>query len=307
MMQMARHWSLEDAGSQSGRVAIVTGANTGLGYETALALAGKGARVILACRNQEKAEAAKQRVVASRPSADVEVRTIDTGSFDSVRKFADAFRHDYQRLDLLINNAGIMITPHFRTPDGYEGQFGVNYLGHFLLTGLLLPTIVKTPKSRIVSLYSVAANWGGIHFDDLQFEKRYDANKAYSQSKMACLMFALELNARLRRAGRDTIAVAAHPGFSQSDLSRHLALPVRLALSLVGTLFMQSAAQGALPTLYGTLGTDLRGGEAVGPSKRKETVGPPAVARPPAEALNADKRERLWSVSEKLCGIQYAF
>ena len=200
-----------------------------------------------------------------------------------------------------------MITPHFVTEDGFEGQLAVNYLGHFLLTGLLLPAITKTPKSRVVSLYSVAANWSGVHFDDIQFEKKYNANKSYSQSKMACLMFGIELNKRLREAGRDTISIAAHPGYSQSELSRHLPFVIRLMLSVVGPFFLQSTADGALPTLYAALGQNLRGGDAVGPSGRKETKGPPTVVSPNPEALDEAKRARLWSISEGLSAFKYAF
>lgn len=304
---MPKFWSLDDAGDQSGRVAIVTGANTGLGYETALALAGKGARVVLACRDLDKAGAARKAILSQFPPAQVDVRLIDTGSLVSVRHFADAFSKEYDRLDLLINNAGIMITPYFETPDGFEGQLGVNYLGHFLLTGLLLPTLLKTPESRVVSLYSVAANWNGIQFDDLQFNHKYDPNKAYSQSKLACLMFALELNKRLRAAGRETISVAAHPGFSQSDLSRHLPWFIRTMLSLVGPLLLQPAAAGALPTLSAALNRQLQGGETLGPSGRKETKGPPTIVRPNANALDESQRAKLWAISEELCGLKFEF
>ena len=302
---MARYWSLEDAGNQAGRVAIVTGANTGLGYETALALAARGARVILACRNRDKAEAAGLRIRSRYPDAPVEVRIIDTGSLRSVRGFAASFGRDYGRLDLLINNAGIMMTPYFVTEDGFEGQLAVNYLGHFLLTGLLLPIIADTTGSRVVSLYSLAANWSGIQFDDLQFEKKYDPRKSYSQSKMACLMFGLELNKRLRQADSDTLSLAAHPGFSKSDLSRHLPAAIRRILSVSGPIFMQSGAAGALPTLYAALGKDLRGGEAIGPAGYGGMRGPPRVVRPHREALDETRRTRLWSLSEELCDIKY--
>jgi NAD(P)-dependent dehydrogenase (short-subunit alcohol dehydrogenase family) len=301
------NWSLADAATQQGRVAVVTGANTGLGFETARALAEKGARVILACRNRDRAEAAMQTLLEILPSAAMEVRTVDTGSLESVREFAAEFTRDYNRLDLLINNAGIMITPHFTTAEGFEGQLGVNYLGHFLLTGLVLPVITKTPGSRVVSLYSVAANWDRIHFDDLHFQQGYDAKKAYSQSKLACLMFGLELNKRLREAGFDTISLAAHPGYSRSDLSRHLSAPLRLMLSVFGRLIMQPTADGALPTLYAALGEDLQGGEAIGPSGRGEIKGSPTLVSPNANALDASQRERLWSLSEELCGFHYPF
>jgi len=302
---MSKHWSMEQARDQSGRLAIVTGANTGLGYETALALAGKGARVILACRNREKAEAARQGMLAQHPAAQLEVRELDTASLASVRAFAESFGRDHQRLDLLINNAGIMMTPHSRTVDGFESQLGVNYLGHFLLTGLLLPLLERSPGARVVSLYSVAAKWNGLHLEDPQFEKKYDAGQAYSQSKMACLMFGLELNRRLRAAGQGTRSMAAHPGFSRSELSRHLALPVRAMLAVCGGLILQSTYAGALPTLYAALGDDLKGGEAIGPVGRNQTKGPPVVQAPFPGALDEVERVQLWTLSEELCGFRY--
>ncbi len=303
---MKTNWSLADTGDQTGRVAIVTGANTGLGYETALGLAGKGANVVLACRSRDKADTAREKILTAHPNASVEVRIIDTGSLASVRAFAESFQQAYDRLDLLINNAGIMITPYFQTQDGFEGQLGVNYLGHFLLTGLLLPLITQTPGARIVSLYSIAAGWGEIHFDDLHFSEKYDAAKSYGQSKLACLMFALELDKRLREAGHDTLSLAAHPGFSQSDLSRNLPAWIKLMLKVAGVFMMQSTAAGAQPTLYAALGGDLKGGEAVGPDGKKERRGPPAIVSPnnPA-ALDDSARERLWQTSEALCGIKY--
>lgn len=304
---MNTNWSLNQAGDQTGRVAIVTGANTGLGYETALALASKGATVILACRNEQKAGAARDAIRACYPSAQVDVERVDTGSLESVRQFAERVRRTYQRLDLLINNAGIMITPYFKTDDGFEGQFGVNYLGHFLLTGLLLPVLNATPDARVVSLYSLAANWGGIQFEDLQFERGYSATKAYSQSKLACLMFSLELNQRLKAAGCDTRAMAAHPGFSQSDLSRNLPFYIRGILSLVGRFYLQSSADGALPTLYAALGNDLVGGEAIGPAGKGEKKGPPVVVAANNEALDAEARARLWQASEKLVNFTFSF
>lgn len=302
---MSTRWSLSKASPQTSRVAIVTGANTGLGYETAFALAGLGARVILACRNQNKAEQARQAILAQYPDASLDVRHIDTGSLASVRRFAEAIRRDYERLDWLINNAGIMITPYFTTEDGFEGQLGVNYLGHFLLTGLLLPLLNSTAEARVVSLYSVAANWHGIQFHDLQFEQKYDANKAYSQSKLACLMFGLELDKRLKAAGMSTRSLAAHPGYSQSDLSRHLPWAIRGMLAVFGRWIMQPSADGALPTLYAALGDELTGGEAIGPAGKKEIKGPPTIVPANSNARDSAQRERLWTLSESLCGIQF--
>ncbi|HEX4376579.1 MAG TPA: oxidoreductase [Steroidobacteraceae bacterium] len=302
---MTPYWSLSDAGAQDGRVAIVTGANTGLGYETALALAGKGASVVLACRNQAKGEDARARINELFPQAQVQTRAIDTASLQSVRRFATSIAADFGRVDLLVNNAGVMITPHFTSEEGIEGQLAVNYLGHFLLTGLLMPTLLRTPHSRVVSLYSVAAGWNGMHFDDLQFQNKYDPYKAYSQSKMACLMFALELDRRLRAAGSDVLSIAAHPGYSKSDLSRHLPWFLRLMLAAFGSLMMQPTAEGALPTLYAALGWDLSGGEAIGPANRKQTKGPPTIVEPYAQARDKILRARLWTLSERLCDFRY--
>ena len=300
-----RQWSLDDVPDQAGRIAIVTGANTGLGYETALALAGKGAYIILACRSAEKAEAARRRILECHPGAEIEVRVIDTGSMASVRRFAEAFQRDHGRLDLLVNNAGIMVTPHAVTEDGFEGQLAVNYLGHFLLTGLLLPTLAVTPGSRVVSLYSLAHRWGGIQFDDILFTKKYDAGKAYYQSKMACLMFALELDRRLKSAGCGVLSMAAHPGVSKSDLGRHLAAPLRLLLALIGPLVLQPAARGALPTLCAALGDGLSGGETIGPSGRGQRKGPPAVVGVEPDAHDQKQRDRLWAMTEELLGFKF--
>ena len=190
-------WNLKHAPMQTGRIAIVTGANIGLGFETALALAGKGITVVLACRNSAKAEAAKAAILALHPKAKVKCMALDLGSLKSVRAFAAAYRKRHTRLDLLINNAGIMMPPFSLSEDGFESQLASNYLGHFALTGLLLPLIVKTPGSRIVSLSSLAHRWSGIRFHDLNATRRYDKRLAYGQSKLACLMFAYELQRRL--------------------------------------------------------------------------------------------------------------
>ncbi len=221
-------WTLKQAPMQSGRIAVVTGANIGLGYETALALAGKGCAVVLACRSPAKAEAAKATILAQHPKASVECMTLDLGSLKSVRAFAAAYKKRHATLDLLINNAGIMMPPYSLSEDGFESQLAANYLGHFALTGLLLPLITKTPNSRIVSLSSLAHKWSGIRFDDLHATRRYDKRLAYGQSKLACLMFAYELQRRLARAGHTTLSVAAHPGVSSTNLFQHLPKIVQL-------------------------------------------------------------------------------
>ena len=208
---------------------MVTGANIGLGYETALALAGKGCTVVLACRNAAKADAARAAILAQHPKARIECLTLDLGSLKSVRAFAAAYKKRHATLDLLINNAGIMMPPYTLSEDGFESQLAANYLGHFALTGLLLPLINKTPNARIVSLSSLAHKWSGIRFHDLNATRRYDKRLAYGQSKLACLMFAYELQRRLTKAGCATLSVAAHPGVSATNLFQHLPKAVQPA------------------------------------------------------------------------------
>jgi len=201
-------WNINQEASQEGRVAVITGANVGLGYETALGLASKGAEVILACRNQQKAEAAMTDILSAYPNAKVHCMVIDLSSLASVRKFTEQYLSAYDRLGLLINNAGIMMPPYNLTEDGFESQLGANYLGHFALTGLLLPIIEQTENSRIVSLASLAHDWSDIQFDDINFTKKYSARKAYGQSKLACLMYGYELQKRLSKIGSKTLSIA---------------------------------------------------------------------------------------------------
>ncbi|MDA9121392.1 oxidoreductase, partial [Flavobacteriales bacterium] len=215
-------FSLDKIPSQKGKIAVVTGANTGLGYETALGLASKNCKVIMACRNRDKAEKAMADIRKEVPNAGLEFIKLDLNSSKSVREFAKAYKEKYDRLDLLINNAGLMIPPLMRTEDGFESQFGVNHLGHFLLTNLLFPAIEKTDNARVVSLSSIAHKNGRIHFDDPNWEKSYSRSDAYNQSKVACLMFAYELQRRLNDSGSTVISVAAHPGVSDTELGRYI-------------------------------------------------------------------------------------
>lgn len=302
---MHKAWSMNDAPELSGRRAVVTGANTGLGYETAKALAARGCHTILACRNVDKAQVARQNILGQYPAARVDILTLDTGSLESVRHFAETLRREYGALDILINNAGIMTTPYFQTEDGFEGQLAVNYLGHFLLTGLLLPALEAAPEARVVTLYSLAHRLGGIQFDDMHFARGYDPGKSYYQSKMACLMFAFELDRRLKRAGSKTRSLAAHPGISQSDLYRHLAWPLRMITGLLGSVLFQPAGQGALPALYAALSDELQGGEAVGPGGAGQRKGPPRVVEVKQSARCETDHERLWRMTEAMVGFSY--
>lgn len=301
-----KFWTLEQAENQVGRTAIVTGANVGLGYETALALAGIGATVILACRNQEKAAAARAQILAVYPNALVECATLDTSSLDCVRACATDLLARHDRCDLLINNAGIMMTPYQTSVDGFENQLATNYIGHFLLTALLLPLITSTAGARVVNLSSLAHNWSGIQFHDINFENGYSRKLAYGQSKTACLMFALELQRRLEAAGKDTLSMAAHPGFSSTQLGRNLPFPLSKVLPMLSSFISQSAADGALPTLYAALGDDLEGGEYIGPAGKGQRKGPPTVVNCRSWAKDMASGQRLWALSEQMTGISVA-
>jgi NAD(P)-dependent dehydrogenase (short-subunit alcohol dehydrogenase family) len=289
-----------------GKTIIVTGANTGLGFETTLELAQMGAKVIMACRNMAKANAAKERIESKVKNAQLEVMLIDLSSLKSIRKFAETFNSKYQKLDVLINNAGVMTPPYSKTEDGFELQFGANYLSHFLLTGLLLPTLLNTPNSRIVTLSSAVHKSGVINFNDLQSEKGYDKMKAYAQSKLACLMFTFELQRRLEKAGHDqTISVGAHPGIAMTDLSRNMSKFQYYLLKYTLAPFMaQSPNAGAQPTLLAALG-NVNGGEYFGPTGFNEIKGKPGKATSTDLANDKEIAKQLWEVSEKLVGFEY--
>ncbi|GAB5539249.1 MAG: SDR family NAD(P)-dependent oxidoreductase [Salibacteraceae bacterium] len=292
--------------SQEGRIIIVTGANTGLGFETALFLAAKKAAVILACRNIRKAEDAKIKIEQRVSNAKVDTIQIDLSSLKSVRNFANEFKAKYDRLDILINNAGVMMPPYSKTEDGFELQLGANYLGHFLLTGLLLDLMIKTPASRIVSLSSLAHRNGSINFEDLQSENGYSASEAYGQSKLACLMFAFELQRRLELAGHtQTISTAAHPGIANTELVRHMPKVIYTLLKYtVAPFITHEANEGAKPTILAAIG-NAKGGDYFGPTGFREMKGSPGKAE--ATILSKDKEiaKRLWEESEKLVDYKY--
>jgi len=294
-------WNINDAPVQNGRIAIVTGANSGLGFDTALALAGKGCSVVLACRNLDKAKAAQEKILARHPKARIECLALDLGSLKSVRAFAASFSKSHKKLDLLINNAGIMMPPYSLSEDGFESQMAANYLGHFALTGLLLPLLSKTPGSRVVNLSSLAHNWGAIRFDDLNFKNGYNKRAAYGQSKLACLMFAYELDRRLRKAGFKTLSVAAHPGVAATNLAQHFPRFLSVFFPLVG----QSAARGALPTLYAALGADINGGDYCGPRSMRQMRGEPVKVGSNRASKDQAAAKRLWKLSEELSGVSF--
>lgn len=297
-------FNINDTSSQKGRVIIVTGSNIGLGYETALELARKEATVIMACRNMDKANAARDKILASVPNADLVAMKLDLGDLASVRKFSENFLTKYNKLDILINNAGIMIPPYQLTKDGFESQFGVNHLGHFYLTGLLLERINATPDSRIVVVSSLAHTQGEINFDDLQSKENYKAMKAYQQSKLANIMFAFELQRRLEKTGHQAIAVAAHPGVSNTNLGQHVPRILYYLLLPLFSFMTHSPNAGAMPTLLAALGNDVKGGEYFGPTGRREMKGPAGRARIAGRAKDTEVAKRLWEVSEELTGIK---
>jgi len=300
-------WNEKAVPGQSGRVAVVTGANSGIGYVTARELARKGARVVLACRSGVRGSAAADRIVAEVPGAEVEFGRLDLGDLASVREFAAAF--PYERLDLLVNNAGVMALPYGTTVDGFETQFGVNHLGHFALTGLLLPMLLTTSGARVVTVSSEMHALANIDIDDLNSEHRYRRWIAYSRSKTANLLFTHELARRLAAHGADVVAAAAHPGYAATNLQgvaprmegRRL---VGRVMEIGNRIFAQSAEAGALPTLYAATAPDVRSDSFTGPSFMMWR-GAPGPSWRASWTLNDGAGERLWSASERLTGVAY--
>tara|TARA_R110002072_G_scaffold214404_2_gene371578 strand:- start:33596 stop:34516 length:921 start_codon:yes stop_codon:yes gene_type:complete len=299
------NFSIETAPSQKGKIAIVTGANSGLGYETALALARKEATVILASRDLNKAKDALNKILIEVPKADLEIILIDLNSLQSVEEFAAEFSKKYDRLDLLIENAGIMMPPLTTTKDGFESQFGVNYLAHFHLTNLLFPLLKITPNARVVTLSSLAHKTGKISFDNLNAEKGYDKWSVYAQSKLACMIFAYELQRRLDSAGINAMALSAHPGFSATNLGAFLPSIASSLFSPLASLIGQNSKHGALPTLRAALDPAAKGGEYYGPSGFREVKGAPVKVRSSSKSHDLGVATKLWSVSEELTGKKF--
>ena len=302
-------WTASDIPDLSGKTAVVTGANSGLGFETAKALAEHGARVILACRDETRCGDAAERLRELVPAAQLERMMLDLADLDSVRAFAEAFSASHDALDILMNNAGVMAPPHrLETKQGFELQFGTNHLGHFALTGLLMPRLLRSPGSRVVTVSSFAHESGAMHFDDLQFQRGYTPYGAYSQSKLANLLFMSELDRRLKAAGAGTLSVGAHPGFASTCLqatgpfmgSKPLSSWLTLAaVRVIG----QSAQRGAEPQLFAATAPEVAGGDYFGPKHR--ISGHPAVSSMSSRARDAASAARLWDVSEALTGVAY--
>jgi NAD(P)-dependent dehydrogenase (short-subunit alcohol dehydrogenase family) len=308
-MSRDSNWTVADVPDQSGRTVVVTGANAGIGLETAKVLAGRGATVLIACRNLGKGERAADEIRTDVTDANVSVVGLDLASLASVREAADAIRSGAPRLDVLINNAGVMQVPYQRTEDGFELTLATNHLGHFALTGLLLDRLLETPGSRVVTVSSVAHKRGVIRFDDLQSESSYNASAAYEQSKLANLLFTYELNDRLEAAVRDTIALAAHPGNARTSLwkssSRLENALISHRLHFLNFWLVQSAEHGALPTLRASVDPTARGGEYYGPAGAFEFTGSPRRVESSAASRDVAARRRLWEVSEELTGVSY--
>jgi NAD(P)-dependent dehydrogenase (short-subunit alcohol dehydrogenase family) len=297
-------WSETDIPDQTGRTALVTGASSGLGIETARALAQHGARVLMACRNPERAAAALERVRSAAPDAEVEVVALDLADLSSVLAAADAINTSHTRLDLLINNAGVMAVPLQHTADGFEMQFGTNHLGHFALTGMLLGLLESTPGARVVNVSSQGHRMGRIAFDDLDASSGYHRWLRYGQSKVANLLFTYELQRRLAAKGSSTVSLACHPGGSNTELARDAGLLMRLAQPMANRV-MQSAAMGALPTLRAATDPSATGGQYYGPDGIGQQRGFPVKVHSNAYSHRLDVAAQLWTVSEELTGVSY--
>ena len=294
-------WDAQMMGDQSGKVAIVTGSNTGIGFHMARALASKGAMVIMACRDPEKAGVAMRRIQDEFPDSEVSTSELDLADLSSVQSFSEGFSSGAERLDILINNAGVMIPPKSRTKDGFELQFGTNHLGHFALTGLLMPILEKTEGSRVVTVSSIAHNPGVIDFEDLHGDrKRYNKWGFYSQSKIANLAFSLEFSRRLERSGSGVTAIASHPGYSATDLQRH-----SLFWRFLNLIVAIPAKRGAEATLYAATEDDALDHPYWGPTGIIEMRGWTGKARINAKARDEETGRRLWEVSESLTGVRF--
>jgi NAD(P)-dependent dehydrogenase (short-subunit alcohol dehydrogenase family) len=293
-----------DISSQEGRIAVITGANSGIGLSAARELARSGALVVMACRDTTKGDAAAQTIREEIPDARLDVAPLDLASLDSVRAFAERFAHE--RLDLLINNAGVMASPYQKTADEFELQLGTNHLGHFALTGGLLEKLIATPGARVVTISSTAHKIGRIDFEDLQSERSYSRWRAYGQSKLANLLFALELDRRLRAIDAELLSVAAHPGYAATNL-QFAATPSRLeraGSAVLNRVYAQSAERGAMPTLYAATAA-IPGGSFVGPDGFQEMRGTPTIVTPTRAARDPETARRLWDASEQLTGVTF--
>ncbi|MGE0788410.1 MAG: oxidoreductase [Sandaracinaceae bacterium] len=294
-------WTREDMPNLSGTVAVVTGANSGIGFETALAFALKGAKVVIACRSPERGEAARAKIAAEAGDERVELRALDLGSLQSIERFADELLTAYPAIDRLVNNAGVMIPPKGETTDGFELQLGTNHYGHFALTGRLWPALAAAKGARVTVVASTAHRWGKIAFDDLDWRKRrYFRWLAYGQSKLANLLFARELAARVARANAHVLVASSHPGYTATNLTRH-----STGISTVGPAFGMSAWRGALPSLYAATASDVKPDDYFGPHLPGEMWGWPKRVGRSGRARDAEVARKLWERSEEATGVAF--
>jgi NAD(P)-dependent dehydrogenase (short-subunit alcohol dehydrogenase family) len=305
---MTTNWTTDNIPDLTDKVIVVTGANSGIGFEAAKEFARKGAQTILACRSMVKAQAALALIQAEIPGARTEIMQLDLASLASVHRFANEFKNKYQRLDVLVNNAGIMMVPYGTTEDGFERQFGTNHLGHFALTGLLLDLLLKTPGARVVNVSSSGHRFGSRDFEDLMYENGngYSPTQAYGRSKLANLLFTNELQRRFEAHGAEAIAVAAHPGGANTNLQDEIAERwyVKPFVPLMRWM-MQSAAMGALPTIRAAVDPNAKGGDYYGPGGFMEQRGYPVLVGSSKASHNTADAQKLWQVSEELTGVHY--
>ena len=295
-------WTAENIPDQSGKTVIVTGANSGIGFETTAALVRKGAKVIMACRSLEKGQAAAAKIQDQGLKGEVILKQLDLADLSSVARFADDFLAEHEQLDILINNAGVMAIPYRQTADGFEMQFGTNHLGHFALTGRLFPLLQKTPDSRVVTVSSYAHIIGRINFDNLNSEKSYQKWLAYGQSKLANILFAYELQRLSSQHGDSPISIAVHPGYAATNLQKSSSL-----FSFTNKFMAQSQEMAALPTMYAATSPEIQGGEFIGPDGFMGQRGYPQQARSSGRSYDLETAQRLWEVSEEITGVRFAF
>jgi len=305
----SNNWTITDIPDLTGKTVIVTGGNSGLGFESVKAFALKGARVILACRSVAKGEEAKKQIVKFLPAADIQVMELDLTDLKSIRNFAIKFKQNHSRLDVLLNNAGIMMVPYSLTKDGFESQLGTNHLGHFALTGLLLEVLKNSPASRVVNVSSMAHSSGEMDFSNLLYEngKGYSPLKAYGRSKLSNLLFTYELQRFFEKNKMNTIALAAHPGLSDTNLANHMLKKwyFRILMPIFNRM-AQPASMGALPELRASVDPGAKPTEFYGPDGKRQMKGYPVVVQPKQKAFNKEDARKLWEISEKLTSVIYS-
>ncbi len=304
----SKKWTIDRIPDLTGKIIVVTGGNSGLGFESAKTFANKGAETIIACRTISKGKTAGEKITSINPKATVKVMELDLTDLNSVKNFVSVFKKDHKKLDVLLNNAGIMTTPYSLTKDGFENQFGTNHLGHFALTGLLMDIISGTPGSRIVNVSSMAHLGGKMDFGNLQFEngKGYTPMKSYGRSKLANLLFTYELQRYFEKNRINSISVAAHPGVASTNLAHHIEHKLlHKIIRPVADMVIKSPESGALPQIRAAADPDVKGGDCYGPGKIFQMIGQPVLVKSSEASYNIEDAKNLWSKSEELTGVFY--